>query len=101
MAARKAPQRKSLQGLNVRTAHQRQFDAFRLEYNTERPRDALGGDTPASRYTGSPRPYPERPPVPEYPGHWVKRVTDAGTFRFQRRLTLVVMRLVAQVYFEP
>ena len=48
---------------------QRQFDAFRLEYNTERPHDALGGDTPVSRYSPSPRPYPERLPVPEYPGH--------------------------------
>jgi transposase-like protein len=35
--------------------------------NTERPHDALGGDTPASRYTGSPRAYPERLPTPEYP----------------------------------
>ena len=28
------------------TAHQRQFDAFRLESNTERPHNALGGDMP-------------------------------------------------------
>ena len=68
-----------------RVAQQRQCDAFRLEYNTEQPHDALGGDTPASRYAASPQPYPERLPVPEYPGHFiVKRVTDAGTFRFQR-----------------
>ena len=32
-------------------AQQQQFAAFRLEYNTERPHDALGGDTPASQYT--------------------------------------------------
>jgi transposase InsO family protein len=76
---------------------QRQFDAFRLEYNTERPHDALGGDTPASRYTPSPRPYPERVPVPEYPGHFlVKRVTDAGTFRFQHRLLYIANALVNQ-----
>ena len=75
---------------------QRQFDAFRLEYNTERPHDALGG-TPASRYTESPRPYPERLPVPEYPGHFlVKRVTDAGTFRFQHRLVYIANALVNQ-----
>ena len=78
-------------------AQQRQFDAFRLEYNTERPHDALGGDTPASRYTESPRPYPERPPAPEYPGHFlVKRVTDAGTFRFQHRLLYIANALVNQ-----
>jgi transposase InsO family protein len=39
---------------------QRQFDAFRLEYNTERPHERLGQATPASRYHPSPRPYPER-----------------------------------------
>jgi putative transposase len=76
---------------------QRQFDAFRLEYNTERPHDALGGDTPASRYSGSRRPYPERLPVPEYPGQFlVKRVTDAGTFRFQQRLLYIANALVNQ-----
>jgi len=76
---------------------QQQFDAFRLEYNTERPHDALGGDTPGSRYTHSPRPYPERLPVPEYPGHFlVKRVTDAGTFRFQHRLLYIANALVNQ-----
>ena len=78
-------------------AQQKQFDAFRLEYNTERPHDALGGDTPASRYTGSPRPYPERLPTPEYPGHFlVKRVTNAGTFRFQQRLLYIANALVNQ-----
>ena len=78
-------------------AQQRQFDAFRLEYNTERPHDALGGDTPASRYAGSRRPYPERLPTPEYPGHFlVKRVTDAGTFRFQQRLLYIANALVNQ-----
>jgi len=78
-------------------AQQRQFDAFRLEYNTERPHDALGGETPASRYSASPRAYPERLPVPEYPGHFlVKHVTDAGTFRFQRRLLYIANALVNQ-----
>jgi transposase InsO family protein len=76
---------------------QRQFDAFRTEYNTERPHDALGGDTPRSRYLPSRRPYPERLPVPEYPGHFlVKRVTDAGTFRFQTRLLYIANALVNQ-----
>jgi len=78
-------------------AQQRQFDAFRLEYNTERPHDALGGDTPASRYAGSRRPYPERLPTPEYRGHFlVKWVTDAGTFRFQQRLLYIANALVNQ-----
>ena len=76
---------------------QRQFDAFRREYNTERPHDALGGDTPVSRYSPSRRPFPERLPIPEYPGHFlVKRVTDAGTFRFQQRLLYIANALVNQ-----
>jgi len=78
-------------------AQQKRFDAFRLEYNTERPHDALGGDTPASHYASSPRPYPERLPTPEYPGHFlVKRVTDAGTFRFQHRLLYIANARVNQ-----
>ena len=78
-------------------SQQKRFDAFRAEYNTERPHEALGMETPASRYATSPRPYPERLPVPEYPGHFlVKRVTDAGTFRFQHRLLYIANALVDQ-----
>lgn len=68
-------------------AQQRRFDAFRAEYNGERPHAALGGRTPASRYAPAPRPYPDRVAPPEYPGHYlVKRVTNAGAIRFQDRL---------------
>ena len=78
-------------------AQQRVFDAFRVEYNTERPHEALQQETPASRYTSSPRPYPTRLPAPEYPLHFlVKRVTDAGTFRFQKRLLYIANSLVDQ-----
>jgi hypothetical protein len=78
-------------------AQQEQFDALRPEYNTERPHDALGGDTPGSRYAPSRRPYAERLPTPEYRGHFlVKRVTDAGTFRFQHRLPYVANAVVNQ-----
>jgi putative transposase len=78
-------------------AQQRQFDAFQLEYNTERPHEALGQATPASRYTTSMRAYPARLPVPEYPGHFVvKHVTDAGTFRFQQHLLYLANALVDQ-----
>jgi hypothetical protein len=78
-------------------AQQHVFDAFRLEYNTERPHEALQQETPASRYTSSPRPYPTRLPAIEYPLHFlVKRVTDAGTFRFQKRLLYIANSLVDQ-----
>ena len=79
------------------TSQQRQFDAFRAEYNTERPHDALGGDTPASRYASSPRAYPATLPVITYPPHYiVKKVTDAGTFRFQNHLVYMANSLVDQ-----
>ncbi len=73
------------------------FDSFRVEYNTERPHEALQQETPASRYTSSPRPYPTRLPAIEYSLHpLVKRVTDAGTFRFQKRLLYIANSLVDQ-----
>lgn len=78
-------------------SQQRQFDAFRREYNTERPHDALGGDTPASRYMSSSRPYPATLPMIAYPPHYiVKKVTDAGTFRFQNHLLYIANSLVDQ-----
>lgn len=78
-------------------AQQQQFEAFRIEYNTERPHEALGQETPASRYVASVRPYPARLPVPEYPRHFlVKHVTDAGTFRFQQHLLYLANALVDQ-----
>lgn len=62
-------------------AQQRRFDRFRKIYNEERPHEALGQKTPASRWRPSPRPYPERVPVPEYPDRFeVRWVSDAGTF---------------------
>jgi hypothetical protein len=78
-------------------AQQQQFDAFQREYNTERPHEALGQATPASRYRESVRSYPSRLPVAEYPGHFVvEHVTDAGTFRFQQHLRNIANALVDQ-----
>jgi putative transposase len=77
-------------------AQQQRFDAFRVEYNTERPHEALAMETPASVYTASPRAYPKRPRI-EYPLHFlVKKVTDAGTVRFQRTLLYLANSLVEQ-----
>ena len=77
-----------------RAAQQRRFAAFRAEYNTERPHEALGGKPPSSYYCRSPRPYPERLPAVEYPGHFlVKPVTAAGTFRFKRKVLFIANAL--------
>jgi len=75
-------------------AQQRAFDAFRREYNEVRPHDTLAGQTPASIYRTSPRPYPKRLPPIDYPGHYlVKRITSGGTFRFGRRLLFLATPL--------
>jgi hypothetical protein len=48
-------------------------------------------------YHSSPQSYPTHLHAPEYSGHFlVKRVTDAGTFRFQQRLLYIANALVDQ-----
>jgi putative transposase len=75
-------------------AQQRAFDHWRAEYNTERPHEHLRNRPPARVYRRSPRPYPERLPPIEYPGHYlVKRVTNAGTIRFKDRLLFIAKPL--------
>jgi putative transposase len=67
-------------------AQQARFDRFCHEYNEERPHKALGYRRPASLYRPSLRPMPAKLPEPAYPGHYlVRRVSNAGTFRFQSR----------------
>jgi putative transposase len=73
---------------------QRAFNAFRREYNEERPHAALQGDPPAARYADSARPFPSTLPPLEYPGHFqVKRVTHAGTIRFKHKLLFLANAL--------
>jgi len=65
-----------------RNLQQRVFNSFQRTYNELRPHEALNDETPASRWSASSRPYPERIAPPEYPGHFaVRRVSNAGTFR--------------------
>lgn len=79
------------------TAQQRNFDAFRHEYNDERPHERLNQQTPASQYQHSSRPYPERLPALEYPAHFlVKKINTAGTFRFRDRILYLANALVEQ-----
>lgn len=77
-----------LQGRRFRdlTDCQRQFDAWRGVYNRERPHEALGLATPASRYSPSPRHFPETLPEPEYhQSDIVRRVNKDGYFAFKAR----------------
>ena len=76
-------------------AQQRRFDAFREEFNEERPHEALGQQTPAERYQPSPRPYPDRVPEVEYPGHWeVRRVGRRGQMKWQGQEVFVTKVLM-------
>ncbi len=55
------------------------LDAFRHEYNHERPHEALGMATPASRWLPSQRRFDPRPKRWEYAeGEWVRRVGVNG-----------------------
>lgn len=65
-------------------AQQRRFNAFRHEYNIERPHEALDQRPPAEEYRSSARPYPREIPEPEYPGHFeVRRVRRTGEIRWK------------------
>ena len=67
----------------TRGAQQRRFDAFRAEFNDERPHEALNQATPASCYTVSPRAYPTRLAPLEYAAHCeVRRVSRNGGIRW-------------------
>lgn len=64
-------------------AQQRAFDHFRLEYNHERPHEALDQQVPASLYRPSLRAYPSHLPQPEYPSRFETRlVYPNGVFSF-------------------
>jgi transposase InsO family protein len=63
---------------------QRCYDPWRDVYNLQRPHEALDLGTPASRYTPSPRAFPESLPPIEYgPGDIVRHVSDDGYFHFR------------------
>jgi transposase InsO family protein len=63
---------------------QRWYDAFRQEYNEERPHEALGMKTPASVWRPSERRYQANPPGWEYEtGAEVRRLSSAGQLTIQ------------------
>jgi len=64
-------------------AAQRAFDEWRTVYNFERPHDALGGSTPATRYRPSTRACPEQLPAIEYaPDCQVRKIDQNGKLWF-------------------
>lgn len=79
-------------------AQQRRFDRFRCEYNEERPHESVADrHPPGSVYEASPRTYPHRLPTLIYPSTTtVRRVTSAGTVRYQGALYFLTRALTGE-----
>jgi putative transposase len=78
-------------------AQQARFDAFRAEYNHQRPHEALGQQPPSSCYERSPRSYPTRLQEPEYPhAEQVRRVRHNGQIRWSSGTIYVSRALIGE-----
>ena len=78
-------------------AQQRRFDAFRRDFNHNRPHQALGQQRPAQCYQPSPRPFPNTIPEPWYdPDHAVRRVRPTGEIRWRGELVFVSESLAGE-----
>lgn len=73
------------------SAQQRRFDAFRREYNQERPHEALGQIAPSLLYYASSRRFPSRIVGPDYPsGYDVRPVGRDGRLTWGRSRSIFV-----------
>lgn len=71
-------------------AQQGRFDAFRAEYNHQRPHEALHDDTPDHVYRCSTRPYPRQLPDVHYaPDAQVRRVRRNGVIKWRSDLYFI------------
>jgi putative transposase len=78
-------------------AQQARFDAFRAEYNRERPHQALGQKTPASLYQPARRCYPERVEEPVYDAEQaVRRVRSNGQIKWAGEMIFVGEGLIGE-----
>ena len=78
-------------------SQQLRLDAWREDYNTQRPHEALGQRCPSSFYTPSARPYPETLPDWLYPAdHHVRRVDVHGYVKWQGQPLYVSEALIGE-----
>lgn len=81
----------------TREAQRRRFEAFRAEYNHERPHQALDQLTPARFYSPSPRAMPRRLPEPEYgDGLIVRKVRSRGDIKWRGELVHITSALAGE-----
>ena len=79
------------------TSQQNRFDAFRNEFNHERPHEALGQRQPAEFYRPSPRPFVEPGGDPDYgPHEQVRRVRSNGEIKWRGSLLFVSQAIIGQ-----
>lgn len=81
-----------------RRVQQRVFNAFRDEYNHERPHEALGQTTPATTFNKSSRPYPKKLPELQYPEDYeLRKLTSCGHFRWRGQVVWISTTLAGEV----
>jgi transposase InsO family protein len=81
-----------------RTKQQKSFDAFRREFNVERPHEALGMKPPATFYAPSSRSYTSKLVELEYPNaHLLRRVSDIGVISWDGHRVFLSSVLAGQV----
>ena len=77
---------------------QRRFEAFRQEYNHERPHEALGQRPPARLYRPSARPLPDKIEDPVYADEdQLRRVRSSGEIKWQGSMLFVSEALIGEV----
>jgi putative transposase len=82
---------------STRAAQARRFEAFRQDYNHERPHQALKQIPPARFYAPSSRPMPKRPDEPDYGGDMITRkVRSNGEIKFAGGLVHVSSALAGE-----
>ena len=76
---------------------QARFDAFRPDFNENRPHEALGQRPPASVYQISPRPWPAKLEDPWYDAdHAVRKVRASGEIKWGGRSVFISETLAGQ-----
>jgi putative transposase len=75
---------------------QARFDAFRLEFNTERPHEALGQATPASVYVPSKKTFLSPTGDPDYGDAEVRKVRSSGEIKWKGAMLYVTEALIGE-----